>query len=142
MLSEVILAIEDQFDWIIGGDIVEHLIDPWTFLNNLRRVCVPGARLLLTLPNIANAALVGGLLHGRFDYAYMGLTCAGHTRFFTRQSIREMLMIAGWTLVELAPLEGPMNSGTRELLRALDVAGIGYSRDDVIPVGFTVIASC
>jgi SAM-dependent methyltransferase len=141
-VEEIILRIEDRFDWIVGGDIVEHLIDPWTFLGNLRRVCVPGARLLLTLPNVAHAALLSALLHGRFDYAYMGLTCAGHTRFFTRQSILEMLTIAGWTLVELAPLEGPITPATRELVGVLDGAGVSYSREDIIPVGFTVIASC
>src|SRR5581483_8163266 len=73
-VREVVSLIHERFDWIIGGDIVEHLDEPWSFLSELRRVTAPGGRLLLSLPNIANAAIISDLLHGRFDYVYMGLT--------------------------------------------------------------------
>ena len=93
--------LDEHFDWIVGGDIVEHLDEPWSFLAELRRVAAPGGHLLLSIPNLANASVVADLLHGRFDYVYMGLTCVGHLRFFTRQSIEDMLTIAGWTVVAI-----------------------------------------
>ncbi|HET7710382.1 MAG TPA: class I SAM-dependent methyltransferase, partial [Thermoanaerobaculia bacterium] len=95
-VRELVSILDEQFDWIIGGDIVEHLDEPWSFLGELRRVASPGGRLLLSIPNLANASIVNDLLQGRFDYVYMGLTCAGHLRFFTRQTIADMLTIAGW----------------------------------------------
>ena len=57
--------------------------------------------------------LKADLLHGRFDYVYMGLTCVGHLRFFTRRSIEDMLAIAGWTVVSIEPQS--TNSGSVQL---------------------------
>lgn len=139
-VREIVSILEERFDWIVGGDIVEHLDEPWSFLADLRRLCKPGGYLLLSLPNIANAAIIADLLHGRFDYVYMGMTCVGHLRFFTRQTIREMLTIAGWSVVDIAPQEGALSRGRQELLQALDTAGLGYSKDDVFPAGFYVTA--
>src|SRR5258708_28512820 len=96
-VREIVGVLDEKFDWIVGGDIVEHLDEPWSFLSDLRRVAAPGGHLLLSLPNIANASIISDLIRGRFDYVYMGLTCVGHLRFFTRRSIEDMLTIAGWS---------------------------------------------
>jgi 2-polyprenyl-3-methyl-5-hydroxy-6-metoxy-1,4-benzoquinol methylase len=137
---EIVALIKEKFDWIIGGDIVEHIDEPWSFLSDLRNVCAPGGHLLLSIPNIAHAAVVSDLIRGRFDYVYMGLTCVGHLRFFTRRTIEEMLSIAGWTVVEIAPQETVVTRGREELLAALAAARIPHSREDMVPSGYYVIA--
>ena len=139
-VREIVAILDERFEWIIGGDIVEHLDEPWTFLADLRRVTDTGGHLLLSLPNLANASVVGDLLRGRFDYVYMGLTCVGHVRFFTRQSIEDMLTIAGWTVVEIAPQYAVTTTAGEELQRALDASGLPYSKDDLIPTGYYVTA--
>jgi len=139
-VREIVSIMDERFEWIIGGDIVEHLDEPWSFLADLRNVATPGGHLLLSIPNLANASLVNDLLHGRFDYVYMGLTCVGHLRFFTRQSIEDMLTIAGWTIVEVAPQDLVATPAREELLRGLEAAGIAHSRDDLMPTGYYVIA--
>ena len=137
---EIIAIVDEKFDWIIGGDIVEHLDEPWSFLAELRRVAAPSGRLLLSIPNVSNAALVADLIQGRFDYVYMGLTCVGHLRFFTRRTIEEMLTIAGWSIVEVVPQETIATRGRDELLAALDTARVRHSREDLLPAGYYVIA--
>jgi 2-polyprenyl-3-methyl-5-hydroxy-6-metoxy-1,4-benzoquinol methylase len=137
---EIIELIHETFDWIIGGDIIEHLDDPWTFLSDLRRITKDGGRLLLSIPNLAHAALVSDLLAGRFDYVYMGLSCVGHLRFFTRHSIAEMLSIAGWSAERIDPQPELPSIGTESLLRALDEARLPYSRDDLTAPGYYVTA--
>jgi len=139
-VREIVSIIDEKFDWIIGGDIVEHLDEPWSFLEELRGVAAPGAHLLLSIPNLAHASIVNDLLQGRFDYVYMGLTCVGHLRFFTRQGITDMLTIAGWSMVEIEPQDAVETPAREELLTALDGAGMSYSREDVTPTGFYVIA--
>lgn len=139
-VREIVSIMDERFEWIIGGDIVEHLDEPWSFLADLRNVATPGGHLLLSIPNLANASVVNDLLHGRFDYVYMGLTCVGHLRFFTRQSIEDMLTIAGWTIVEIAPQELVATPARDELLRSLEASGITHSRDDLVPTGYYVIA--
>jgi len=139
-VREIIAILDEQFDWIVGGDIVEHLDEPWSFLADLRRVCKPGGHLLLSLPNLSNASVVNDLLHGRFDYVYMGLTCVGHLRFFTRQTIEDMLSIAGWSVESIEPQAAMPTPPRDELLAALDAAHIPYSRDDLIAPGYYVVA--
>ncbi|HEV7570803.1 MAG TPA: class I SAM-dependent methyltransferase [Thermoanaerobaculia bacterium] len=137
---EIVALIKEKFDWIIGGDIVEHIDEPWSFLSDLRKVAAPGGHLLLSIPNIAHAAVVSDLLRGRFDYVYMGLTCVGHLRFFTKRTIEEMLSIAGWTVVEIAPQETVVTRGREELLAALAAARIPHSKEDLVPAGYYVVA--
>ena len=137
---EIVSLIKEKFDWIIGGDIVEHIDEPWSFLSDLRKVAAPGGHLLLSIPNIAHAAVVSDLIRGRFDYVYMGLTCVGHLRYFTKRTIEEMLSIAGWTVVEIAPQETVVTRGREELLAALAAARNPHSKEDLVPAGYYVIA--
>ncbi|HEX8173289.1 MAG TPA: class I SAM-dependent methyltransferase [Thermoanaerobaculia bacterium] len=139
-VREIVSILDERFDWIIGGDIVEHLDEPWSFLTDLRRLSTPGGHLLLSIPNLANASVVSDLLHGRFDYVYMGLTCVGHLRFFTRQTIVDMLTIAGWSVVEITPQDLGATPARDELFAALDAAGFAHSKEDLAPTGYYVIA--
>lgn len=136
----IVGVLKDRFDWIIGGDIVEHIDEPWSFLSDLRGVSTPGGHLLLSIPNVAHASLIADLLQGRFDYVYMGLTCVGHLRFFTRRSIEEMMTIAGWTVVEVVPNEIVITRSRNELLAALAESRVRFSKDDLQPTGYYVVA--
>jgi SAM-dependent methyltransferase len=137
---EIIGIIDEKFDWMIGGDIVEHLDEPWTFLAEVRRIAAPGGHLLLSLPNLANASVINDLLHGRFDYVYMGLTCVGHVRFFTRRTIEEMLTIAGWRVESIEAQPVILSPAAEELINKLTNAGIEFSRDDLLAPGYYVTA--
>jgi 2-polyprenyl-3-methyl-5-hydroxy-6-metoxy-1,4-benzoquinol methylase len=137
---EIVSIIHERFDWIIGGDIIEHLDEPWSFLAELRRIAAPGGRLLLSIPNIANASIIADLLSGRFDYVYMGLTCVGHLRFFTKRSIEEMLTIAGWSVESIEPHQLLATTENDAFLAVLNTTGIQYSKDDLLPTGYYVIA--
>ena len=139
-VREIVALLHEQFDCIVGGDIIEHLDEPWSFLTDLRRICAPGGRLLLSLPNVANASVIGDLLHGRFDYVYMGLTCVGHLRFFTRRSVEEMLTIAGWETVSIEPQSLAQSKEQEQLLGGLRGAGVPFEAAEVEPTGFYVTA--
>jgi len=140
-VREIVSILDETFDWIIGGDIVEHLDEPWSFLSELRRVAAPGAHLLLSMPNLSNGSIVADLLRGRFDYAYMGLTCVGHLRFFTRQTLIDMLTIAGWTVAAITPQEAVATPARDALIAALDTSGYPYAKEDLLPTGYYVIAT-
>ncbi|MGA7617359.1 MAG: class I SAM-dependent methyltransferase, partial [Thermoanaerobaculia bacterium] len=139
-VRKVVDEVDERFDWIIGGDILEHLDEPWTFLQRLRRLAAPGGHLLLSLPNVSSWPVVSDLLRGRFDYVYMGILCAGHLRFFTRRTIEEMLSIAGWQLVELRSQTPILTPEFEDLRTKLDAANLEYSIDDLTAPGWYVIA--
>ena len=140
VLAQADALIGEKFDWMIGGDIVEHLDEPWSFLADLRRISRSGGRLLLSLPNLANVSIVNDLLHGRFDYVYMGLTCVGHVRFFTKRTIEEMLTIAGWSVESIEPQPVILTPDSENLLARLRAASIEFSSDDLLAPGYYVIA--
>jgi len=139
-VREIVSILHEQFDFIVGGDIVEHLDEPWSFLSDLRRICKPGGKLLLSLPNVAHASIVADLLQGRFDYVYMGLTCVGHLRFFTRRSVEEMLQIAGWEVVSIDDQSLAITPEQTKLIDALRAAGVAFAEGEVAPTGFYVTA--
>lgn len=45
---------DDQFDLVIGIEVIEHLEDPFAFLRELHRVAKPGGKVIVTTPNILN----------------------------------------------------------------------------------------
>jgi 2-polyprenyl-3-methyl-5-hydroxy-6-metoxy-1,4-benzoquinol methylase len=139
-VRELISIIDQRFDFVIGGDILEHLDDPWSFLIDLRRVMLPGGHLLLSIPNAANWAIVSDLLRGRFDYSYIGIACAGHLRFFTKQTISDALTIAGWDVVTIEPQASIVTREYESMIANLRAAGITHSAEELAAPGYYVLA--
>jgi 2-polyprenyl-3-methyl-5-hydroxy-6-metoxy-1,4-benzoquinol methylase len=139
-VRELISIIDQRFDFVIGGDILEHLDDPWSFLIDLRRVMLPGGHLLLSIPNAANWAIVSDLLRGRFDYSYIGIACAGHLRFFTKQTITDALTIAGWDVVTIEPQAPIVTREYEAMIANLRAAGITHSAEELAAPGYYVLA--
>ena len=86
----------EVYEIIVCGDVLEHLRDPWALARKLSRRLAPGGRLLLSVPNVAYLGLLVDLLRGNFRYRDVGLLDRTHLRFFTFDSLRELLEEAGW----------------------------------------------
>jgi hypothetical protein len=80
----------------VYADVLEHLEDPVSALVLGRRLAAPGARLLVSVPNVAHLSIARDLVLGRFDPVPAGLTDASHLRWFTRQVLAEALLESGW----------------------------------------------
>jgi 2-polyprenyl-3-methyl-5-hydroxy-6-metoxy-1,4-benzoquinol methylase len=138
--TELLETLAERFDCIIGGDVLEHLSDPWSFLIRLRQLATPDGLLLLSVPNVANWAIVADLLRGRFDYAYIAIACAGHLRFFGRNTIADALEIAGWSVEAIEPQPPIVNHETAFLLQRLAESGIPHDPEELVAPGFYVRA--
>jgi SAM-dependent methyltransferase len=88
-----------SFDVVLCGDVIEHLRDPQAFLERVRPLLKPAGRLVLTTPNVANWAMRLSLLFGRFRYTDRGLLDRGHTHLFTRKTLQECLVAAGYRII-------------------------------------------
>jgi 2-polyprenyl-3-methyl-5-hydroxy-6-metoxy-1,4-benzoquinol methylase len=88
----------ESFDYVMCGDLIEHLRDPQGVLERLRPLLRPTGRLVLSTPNIANWAMRVGLLFGRWRYTEWGILDRTHTHFFTRRTLRETLEAAGYRI--------------------------------------------
>lgn len=92
---------EDRFDVIVAADVLEHLKDPLATLSRLRSYLKKDGAFVISVPNVAHGSVRLALLEGRFDYRDVGLLDATHLRFFTRQSLEEMLDAAELGIAEL-----------------------------------------
>ncbi len=86
---------QGKFDYIICGDILEHLYDPWTVVQKLADLLKDGGSMLVSLPNIGFVGEVYNLLNGHFQYKDAGILDRTHLRFFTHESACQMLEAAG-----------------------------------------------
>ncbi len=84
-----------QYDFIICADILEHLRQPGHLLAQLPELLAPAGQVILSIPNVAYAGLVGELLSGDFRYRPEGLLDDTHLRFFTRASLLRLLAMYG-----------------------------------------------
>jgi len=102
---ELLASEGEAFDAFLFADVLEHLEDPRSALEAARALAHPGATLVASVPNAGHLSLVRDLLLGRFDPVPAGLADAGHLRWFTRGSLAEMLVEAGWSvsLIEGVP---------------------------------------
>ncbi len=92
---------DDRFDVIVAADVLEHLKDPLSALRRLRPFLTTGGHFVISLPNIAHGSVRLALLQGHFDYQNVGLLDTTHLRFFTRESIGDLLDEAELAVVEL-----------------------------------------
>jgi len=102
-VEEVLSGMQNSdFDVIICGDILEHLIDPWATIRDLVGILKKKGIMIVSLPNIRFIkVLLPLLLFGRFNYAKQGVLDKAHLRFFTKSSAIEMLKGAGLRVLKV-----------------------------------------
>ena len=56
------------FDILTATEVLEHLVNPYEFLTQARRLTKPGGRLIMTFPNVHNwRSIIGYAVAGRFS---------------------------------------------------------------------------
>ena len=89
---------ENSFDTIIMADFLEHITNPEKILSEVKRILIPGGRLVLSIPNVRHWSVIKDLLEGRWEYRDAGILDKTHLRFFTWQSILLLLNSAGYQI--------------------------------------------
>ena len=102
--------ISERFDYIIMGDVIEHLLDPWSAIRNMRELLVPGGASIASIPNVAHISNLYHVLCGRWTYEDMGLLDRTHFRFFTKYEIVQLFENAGFIVDETQPRKLPLDA--------------------------------
>jgi 2-polyprenyl-3-methyl-5-hydroxy-6-metoxy-1,4-benzoquinol methylase len=116
-------------DVVIMSELIEHLVDPDSVLDEVRRVLKPGGTLLLSTPNLAAWYNRGLLAFGvqpvftevslRDVYGRPGSQVAGHLRLFTRRALVGLLTARGFGAIRVS---GACYHDVPRPLRPLDQA--------------------
>ena len=97
--EEILPFQKGYFDCILYGDILEHLVDPWKVLRNHRELLADGGSIVCSIPNIRYYKILKALLlKGRWKYRKLGILDRTHIRFFTLNTIEDMLMETGFEI--------------------------------------------
>jgi SAM-dependent methyltransferase len=109
--------------WVFG-DCLEHLRDPWRVVRAIRERIDAGGCLVACIPNGQHWSVQMRLASGLFRYEDSGLLDRTHVRWFTRITMIEMFVQAGWridrALARRLPAVPPreLMDGIRSIARA------------------------
>jgi len=96
------LPYTEYFDYIIVGDVLEHLYDPWKVVKKLKKYLKKKGHIIASIPNIRNHRILRNLfLKGCWDYSESGILDVTHLRFFTRKTIVELFRDNGFDELEI-----------------------------------------
>lgn len=93
-IEEIIFPpyMNNSFDIILLGDVLEHLVDPWTTLKKISSLLKAEGRIIVSLPNIRYyTVLISIIFKGEFKYEETGILDKTHLRFFCRKNIIALL---------------------------------------------------
>jgi 2-polyprenyl-3-methyl-5-hydroxy-6-metoxy-1,4-benzoquinol methylase len=88
------------FDYILFGDILEHLTDPEKVLFDLKSRLDKNGKIIISVPNIAHVELfIQVYLKGTFPQNSRGVFDRTHVRWFTRKDVFKLVNDSGLTLI-------------------------------------------
>jgi O-antigen biosynthesis protein len=99
-IEEMELPYSAEFDFVICGDILEHLKDPCRIVKRVHGWLKPEGRFICSVPNVRHWRVIADLtLRGNWSYTDAGIMDRTHLRFFTRKSCHSMLADGGFTVI-------------------------------------------
>ena len=95
----------ESVDWLLCLDVLEHLVNPFDLMIEMRRILRAGGRAILNVPNHFNLSgrlklLLGSSLDVHRYFPTSHDWDNPHLRFFTHTGIRQMGEKAGFKIVE------------------------------------------
>lgn len=93
------------FDYIILGDILEHLVEPEQLLKKLKEHLSEQGVIITSIPNILHYSAIGQILMGSFEYADSGILDRTHLRFFTKYNSAKLLQDCGYEIIGFQKLQ-------------------------------------
>ncbi len=91
-IDELKIPFTEKFDYIIFGDVLEHLRHPKEVLELCHGMLTENGHIIASIPNIMHISVMEELINGRFIYEDVGLLDKTHIHFFTYYEILQMLM--------------------------------------------------
>ena len=96
-VEKALATMSGRFDTILCYDVLEHLVDPWSVLDQLGSVSVPGGRLHVSVPNARHLSLLMDVMvRGTFGYEQGGHRDDTHLRWFTPRDLEVAIRQAGF----------------------------------------------
>jgi methionine biosynthesis protein MetW len=112
-------AASAPYDVLLAAAVLEHLKYPERLLRDARALLKPGARVIVSLPNVAHWSIRLRLLRGKFDYEDYGVMDRTHLRLYTDKTGRELLEGQNYPVEQVAIAGSGLQNGLNNLARRL-----------------------
>jgi 2-polyprenyl-3-methyl-5-hydroxy-6-metoxy-1,4-benzoquinol methylase len=126
----------EKFDYVIAGDVLEHLYDPWTTLKGMASLLNEKGRVIVSVPHWGHSSVVAAFFNSYIPFQESGILDKTHIRFFGLQNIDELYDGAGLAITrvhyvirtpevtELASDWSALPENVRQMLKARECADV------------------
>lgn len=93
---------KEKYHYVLIGDVLEHLYDPWELLRQLKYVLHPKGKILFSVPNIQHIELfIKVYIKGEWSYNDRGIFDKTHLRWFTLKNIIQLEEKCGIKIIRI-----------------------------------------
>ena len=110
---------KDSFDFIVFGDVLEHLRDPLSAIKYCRELLTKDGCIIASVPNLMHISVMEGLLQGNFTYEEAGLLDKTHIHMFTYKEMMNMFDEAGFVIEDVNYATVDITDKQRKLIDSL-----------------------
>ena len=118
-IDELQIPFQEKFDYIIFGDVLEHLRHPEEVVRMCRNMLKENGYIIASIPNVMHISVMEELIDGRFRYGDMGLLDRTHIHFFTYREIVELFQGSGYLIKYLDGITFNTTERQRQLKKVL-----------------------
>lgn len=87
----------EKFDYILMGNVIEYLKDPFAALKRIKPYLKKNGHLMITSPNASHISVISEMIHGRFNRAHGDTLDHEHAlHFFTMNDLTQLINDAGY----------------------------------------------
>jgi 2-polyprenyl-3-methyl-5-hydroxy-6-metoxy-1,4-benzoquinol methylase len=98
-IEEMDLPYGCEFDYVLCGDILEHLKDPYSVVRRIGGWLKDEGHFICSVPNVRYWEVLWNLaMRGKWDYCDAGIMDRTHLRFFTKRSCFRMIEDGGFSI--------------------------------------------
>ena len=119
---------KDMFDYILFGDVLEHLHEPLEILKYCRGFLREGGCIIASIPNVMHISVMEQLLQGNFTYSEWGLLDKTHIHMFTYNEIIRIFHEAGYEIEMMTTTKQQVSDKQERLIDNILSLGYGAER--------------
>lgn len=113
---------KESLDYILCGDVLEHLRNPANVIKRFIPYLKSGGCFIASIPNVRHHKVIKQLLmDGRFDYKDAGVLDRTHLKFFTKYTGRELFENCGLEVKRIESNTGE-SEGAEEFINSISKA--------------------
>lgn len=135
---------EEHFDYIIMGDVLEHLRRPDIVLKRLHKHVKKGGHIIVSMPNVKHYSVILPLLfNDEFTYSDAGILDTTHLKMYTGLEIRRLIeesafKIKVWGYTNMGD---PKGQAAQALEKLLELTG-STNKDQYLAYQYVLKAEC